>query len=90
MILTRTPLSRLLNAGTESTQGKGSAQEEGVRFGLPIFQQETAERLRRKLQRGELTRAALGRGLCQRRLAPGSKERSALAAHAQMQGMAHS
>ncbi len=40
-------------------------QNEGVRIGLRILKPETVKWLRRELQRGELTRAALGRGLCE-------------------------
>ena len=37
-----------------------------VRVGFRILKPETAQRLRRELRRGELSRAALGRGLCER------------------------
>ena len=36
-----------------------------MRVGLRLFKPETVEWLRRELQRGELSRAALGRGLCE-------------------------
>ena len=36
-----------------------------VRVGLRLLKPETVEWLRRELQRGELSRAALGRGLCE-------------------------